>query len=78
MDDNKNVKSWWSELIRGMPLKKLTAAQVGNYIMDLFGLSMLGMYIATGPEDKLLAALIFAMLFVFIWCHQTSKPRSRL
>ena len=70
-------ESWLKSLVERLPLPKLTAAQTGNYVMDIIGLSYFGKYLASKPPPEYGMVVILVMLGIGAWCHAVSKPRRR-
>jgi hypothetical protein len=70
----KDDKNWLRALVERLPVRKLTAAQTGNYVMDLIGLAYFGKYLVTKPPSEYVFALLIVMLGIGAWCHVVSMP----
>ncbi len=66
---------WFKDLLQHLPLKKITRAQAGNYVMDGIGaLCFIAFMFTKPPPTHALIALV-SILLTFVWCHNVSRPR---
>ncbi len=68
--------NWFKHLIERLPLKKLTRAQAGNYLMDALGAICFFVYIGTNPPAGYCLIALILIVLLFAWCHAISRPRS--